>query len=83
MSNGVRVWPLDWKTKCSTPDLGRGDTKCSRHTEEDSVVFMLRQTIMHKEGTRAGINVWPWVLNLANLAELNWNDLVVGLDKVY
>ena len=75
---GVRA--LDRQTKCSTPDLGRHDTEGAGNTEQNSVIVVLSQAVMHQEGTRAAIDIGPWVLNLARSAEDLGDLLVVGPD---
>ena len=77
---GVRA--LDRQTECSTPDLGRHDTEGTGNTEQNSVVVVLSQTVVHQEGTRAAVDVGPWVLDLASGVEALWNLLVVRLDEL-
>ena len=77
---GVRA--LDRQTESSTPDLGRHDTEGAGNTEQNSVIVVLSQAVVHQEGTRAAIDVGPWVLDLAGGVEALWNLLVVRLDEL-
>jgi hypothetical protein len=75
------VGSLDRKAECSGPNLSWGDTEGSRDTEQDGVVVVLGETVVHEESTRACVNVGPWVADLSGFCKFLGNDFVVGLHK--
>ena len=79
---GERVGTLDGQAEGATPNLSGSNTEGSGDAEKHGVVVVLRQTVVHKKGARAGVHVGPRVADLASLGELLGNDLVVGLHEV-
>lgn len=76
------VGALDGQTEGTAPYLSRHDTEGTRDSEEDGVVIMLGKTVVHEEGTRAAIDIGPWVLDLASSVEALGDLLVVSLDEL-
>jgi len=77
---GVRA--LNWQTECSAPDLGGHDAEGAGNAKQNGVIVMLGQAVVHQEGTRAAIDVGPWVLDLACGVKALWNLLIVGLNEL-
>jgi hypothetical protein len=77
-----RVGSLNGEAKSSAPDLGGHDTEGARNTEEDGVVIELVETVVHKEGTRASINIGPGVRNLSSCLKDLRDHLVASLNEV-
>jgi hypothetical protein len=77
-----RVGALNWHTKGAGPNLSGHNTEGAGNTEENCVVVVLGEAVVHKEGTRAAINVGPGVLDLASSSEKVGNGLVVGFYQV-
>jgi len=78
----VRVGTFDRHAEGSTPDLAGGNSEGTGDTEQDGVVVMLGQTVVHQKSTGAAVDVGPGVLYLASSAQDFGNDFVVGLDEV-
>lgn len=77
-----RVRSFNRKAEGTAPDLGWHDTEGARDTEEDCVVVVLSQAVVHEKSTGAAVNVGPRVLNLASGGEDLRDLLVVSLDKL-
>jgi len=78
----VRVRSLDGHAEGSGPDLASGDSESARDTEQDGVVIVLGETVVHEEGTRSTINIRPGVLDLTSGSEHFGDDFVVGLNEL-
>ena len=82
MLQGEGVWSLNGEAEGSAPDLSGHYTEGTGNTEEDGVVVELVETVVHQEGTWAGINIGPGVLDLACCLKNLRDDLVAGLYEV-
>jgi len=76
------VGSLDRHTEGAGPHLGWHNTESAGDAEEDCVVVVLGETVVHQQGSGAAVNIWPWVLDLASGCEKARNGLKVGSDQV-
>jgi len=78
----VGVRSFDGHAEGSAPNLSGRHTESARDTEQDGVVVVLGETVVHEEGTGATVYVGPGVLNLTSGSEDFGDDLVVGFDEL-
>merc|ERR1711871_1499740 len=58
-------WALKGQAKCTVPEQLREDTHGPGHTEEDCVIVLLSETVMHKQASRMGVHIRPRVFGLS------------------
>lgn len=78
----VGVRSLDGHAEGSGPDLSGGDSESARDTEQDGVVIVLGETVVHEEGTGSTVDIGEGVLNLTSSSEDFGDDLVVGFNEL-
>ena len=78
-----RVRSFNGHSKCTGPNLSGHNTERAGHAEQNCVVVVLGETVVHEESAGTAVNVWPRVLDFASCREKVWNSLEVCLDKVY
>lgn len=74
----VGLGAFDGQTKSTIPDQRGQHTEGTRNTEHDCVVVHFLQVVVLQEDTGVSIYIWPGVLDLAELGENWWHDLVDG-----
>jgi len=81
VSNIEGVRALNRETKSTRPDLSRHNTEGTGNTEHNSVEIVLSKTVVHKQSTRAAINIGPWVANLTSSIKNTWDGLIVSTNQ--
>lgn len=79
---GNTLWTLNWESKSTIPDQAGQYSQSTRNTKENSVVVVFHESVVLKEDTAVGINIWPWVLGLSVLSEDFWDNMVQLADKL-
>lgn len=76
------VGAFDGHAKSARPNLGRHDSKGTRHAKHHSVVVVLGQPVVHEQRARAAVDIGPGVLDFASCCQSFWNLFVVGFDQI-
>jgi len=78
----VRVRSFDGHAESSAPNLAGRDSEGTSDTEQDGVVIVLGEAVVHQEGSRSTVYVGEGVLDLTSGTEDFGNNFVVGLDEL-
>lgn len=78
----VRVRSFNRHAESSGPNLSGGDSESTGDTEQDGVVIVLGETVVHQKSTRSTVYVGPGVLNFTSGSEHFWDNLIVGLNEL-
>ena len=62
--------------------MGGHDSEGARNTKHHSVIVVLGQAVVHKEGARTAVNIGPGVLDFAGGRQSLGDLFIVGLNKI-